>query len=158
MSTFATVADFKQRFASDAEVAALTDNTAAEGPDTDVIQDALDEAEGVINSYLSKRYAVPPSVTDSVVAATLRGCTLDIAVYHVVGGRSDVISEAKRLIYEQRLAWLKAVSMGDVFLPSAAPLGSTSSSAYMVAWGSGDADVASDTAVRTFSRASMAGL
>lgn len=158
MSSFATVADFKQRFASDAEVAAVTDNTAAEGPDTVVIQDALNEAEGLINSYLAKRYLVPPSVTDSVVAATLRGCTLDIAVYHVVGGRSDVISEAKQRIYDQRLEWLKAIATGEVFLPSATPLTSTASSAYMVDWGSGDADVDSDDAVRTFSRASMAGL
>lgn len=159
MGNYATQANFEDRFSSDDEVAFLTDNTTAEGPNATVISEALEEAEGFINSYLARRYAVPVVVSsEASVAATLRGCTLDIAVYNVVGGRSDVVSDAKTKQYERWLAWLEAIAEGKVVLPGAATLPGPTAIANVAVWGSGDADVESDDATRVFSRESMATL
>ena len=59
--------------------------------DQDVLTEVRQSAEGEANGYLAKRYAVPVNLsTHADLAATLKGFTLDIAVYRLMSRRQPV--------------------------------------------------------------------
>src|SRR3989337_3538661 len=85
MGNYASVADLQNRFETNEAVAHLTNTIDETGvPDTAVLNEVIDHAEGFINSFCGNRYKVPVSTTDAGVAAMLKGITLDLAAYFLV--------------------------------------------------------------------------
>lgn len=108
--SYAAQADMEDRF-GEAEVIDLTDR--AEPPagavDTTVLQAALDDADGIINSYIALQYALPLTSTPRTIA--LVAC--DIARYLLWDDRA---SEEVLRRYEAALSWLRDVAAGSVLL------------------------------------------
>lgn len=116
-STYATTAQLKARFADDATVAHLTDDTETGTPDDTVLQGVIDRAEGLINSFAARKYAIPMAVTDVPFAAFMQELTLDLAVWYLVGGRGDIVSVAKEKAYDDAVLWLERLAKGEVEPP-----------------------------------------
>lgn len=170
MATYASVQNFKDEFTDDNEVARVTDNTEAEGPNTTVITELLDRAQAIVDGKLAARYAVPVDVVAHPnVFPLLRGLTIHIAVYQAVGGRNDVISEAKKLLYDRAIEYLAELHDGEADLPGVSPLPSSTIHDQQGEYGFGDADTDADfddengtttatTLPRVFTRDSMRAL
>jgi phage gp36-like protein len=154
-STYATVAEFKARFRSDADVAHLTDDAETGIPDDEVIQGVIDMAEGEINSYAARKYLVPMDVTDTAFAAFMRAITLNMAVWYLVGQRNDIVSDAKQKAYDDAVLWLEKLGSGKVEPPVAAAPEATTTRDPQFAYGVGSDAAASN---RKFTRASQGGL
>jgi phage gp36-like protein len=95
------------------ELIELTDDDgAADQPVAAVVNAALEEASGTIESYCRSRYATPLQVSDVVKARTL-----DIAVYLLFSRRRNFkVDETVRTRYEDAIAFLKDVASGKVQL------------------------------------------
>jgi len=155
MGNYATNTQLKARFENDAAVAFLTDTGSTGVPDEDVLTEVIGNAEGLIDSYAAKRYAVPLDVSsDTVLAGMLKSATLDIAVYKLLK-RGDLVPQVKRDDYEATLEWLKDLSAGRAVMPAAATPASTSSNDPAPSEGTAATGTASD---RVFSTASMSAL
>lgn len=152
MGNYASSSDLKARFEDDTEVAYLT-NTAASGtPDEDVITECINYAEGLIDSHVGMRYAIPVTVSsDAVLAAMLKSAALDLAVYHL-RQRGDVMPTTAKDAHDKVMAWLDRISKGEVLLPSAATIASTASREPMVLYGTAGTG---DDSNRLFSRATQ---
>lgn len=87
----------------------LTDYDNSGEEDTDLVNDALCEAEGVIDSYLRKRFEVPLQVVPELVRRT----AANMAV-HVLKSRRDAITEKDVLEQEQRIKWLEGIKDGSI--------------------------------------------
>lgn len=152
MGNYATIAQLKTRFEDDEALAHVTHNEDAGTADTAVLTEALNNAEGYIDSALAKRYEVPVDVSlDDVVAARLKSIALDIAVHNLVTG-TDFESEAKQRAYDDAKEWLKAVAKGEWLLPSATTLATTATDDPLIAYGTAGE---SDSSKRLFSRATQ---
>jgi phage gp36-like protein len=117
--------DIIDRVGNDAAVQLTTDSGAA--VDTDVLDEVRESAEGEVNGYLARRYAVPVDLTTHTdLAATLKGFTLDVAVYRLHARRPPV-SESIRELRTDAIKWLTAVSEGKVVLPAEVTPASTTS-------------------------------
>lgn len=79
--------------------------------DSAVLDEAIETADAVINSYLQRRYAVPLSPVPEVVKQQ----SLTIAYYYLQQ-RRGAISEDTRNAYRDAIAWCKDVARGDVLL------------------------------------------
>jgi len=109
---------------------------------TDVLDEVRLSSEGEVNGYLAKRYAVPVDLTAHPdVAATLKGFTLDIAVFRLIARRQPVPEDVRR-IHDDVLKWLIAVAKGDVNLPADAPPASATADAPTIDWGSSEQNAA----------------
>ena len=109
---------------------------------TDVLDEVRLSSEGEVNGYLAKRYAVPVDLTAHPdVAATLKGFTLDIAVFRLIARRQPVPEDVRR-IHDDVLKWLIAVAKGDVNLPAGTPLASATADAPTIDWGSSEQNAA----------------
>ncbi len=110
-------------------------------PDSALLAEVTAEAEGEVNGYLARRYAVPVDLTaHPELAATLRGKTLDIAVYrlHV---RRPPVPDAHKDIYDSAIKWLTAVSKGEIVLPAATTPPSGTADSPVAEWFSSENDV-----------------
>ena len=141
---YASVTDFRERFASDSEVEYLMDETG-----DDRIAEILNGVEAEVDSYLARRYSTPitldaSSSLDDVLENKLKSVTLDIAVYRVMG-RQDEGSEIKKYLHDLALAWLKDIAKGNADLPDD-PAGKTTVLTQL--W---------DSADRVFTRDTMGG-
>lgn len=109
---YATVEEFAARY-RDKETIQLSNrgNAAATAIDEAVVQDHLEAASGIIDSYLSGRYQLPLSNQDQIEplkthCLRLARCEMDsIKSRDVVEGRC-----------EQTIEWLKLVAMGKIQL------------------------------------------
>jgi len=83
--------------------------------DADVMQQALNAADALINNALKHRYQVPVSPTPEVLAVYAR----DIAYYRLHGAQptDDAIRR-----YREALAWLEQIRKGERDLNGATPL------------------------------------
>ena len=107
-------------------------------PDTNVLAEVRASAEGEVNGYLARRYAVPVDLgAHPDLAAVLKGVTLDIAVFRLHSRRPPVPPDV-RAARDDAVRWLTDVSTGKVVLPAAATPASTTSDDPMVDWGSHD--------------------
>ena len=100
----------------------LTDDTGSGSADTNIVDEARQGAEGEVDSYLSRRYAVPIDlVTHPQVAAVLKSASLDLVEYRLHARRRDVPAGvvSKR---DAALAWLRRVAGGETALPSVLPI------------------------------------
>lgn len=96
----------------------LTDDAGTGSADTDKVDEARVGAEGVVDSYLSRRYAVPVATSgDAELAGVLKSVSLDVAEYRLHARRppvpADVISK-----YREAIGWLERMASGSVTLPS----------------------------------------
>jgi len=135
MGNYATTSDLIARFEDDEAVAHITDNEDTGTPDTDVLNEVINDAEATIDSYVSVRHIVPVVVAnDSVLAARMKSVTLDIAVWKLCA-RGDFASEAKTRAYDDALEWLRGVASGKVMLPAAAVQAVTQTNLPAGSWG-----------------------
>ena len=165
MVNYATNQELIDRFEDVASAASATDSTDETTPDADVLTNAIEYAEGLINSYIGKRYLTPVNVSsDTQLENLLRGRTLDVAVFELVGTRNDLLSEAKQRAYDRCIEWLEMLAKGDVVLTGASTIPTTAARDPIAQWGSADHDEDSGTntrdftAARVFSRTTMSGL
>ncbi len=165
MGNYATNQELIDRFEDTASAASATDSTDETTPDADVLTNAIEYSEGLINSYIGKRYLTPVDVSsDTQLENLLRGRTLDIAVFEIVGTRNDLMSEAKQRAYDRCIAWLEMIAKGELVLTGASTITSTAARDPVAQWGSADHDddsgtnTAEFTAARVFSRTTMSGL
>lgn len=156
MGNYASTSDLIDRFASDAEVLHVVDNAAGAIGDATTLarlNDAIEDAEGEVDSYLARRWDVPVDVSgDTQLAAVLKRKTLDIGQYFLIA-RSDHVTEAAQKVYDGALAWLKDVAKGVAYLPGASPPSSTAASSPVVVYG--DNDASSSSSERIFTRSNQ---
>lgn len=79
--------------------------------DTDVVERALEHADGIIDSRVGVKYSVPLNPVPKVVIAYAG----DIALYRMSEDTASY-TEEKRKRYDDALAWLKAVAEGKAVL------------------------------------------
>jgi len=109
------------------ETAARLTTESGSTPSTTVLDEIRLSAEGEVNSYLSKRYKVPVDLTAHAdLAATLKGYTLDVAVYRAFVRRPPVPESAAET-YKSAKEWLAKVSEGKLPLPASVTPASTTS-------------------------------
>jgi len=105
-------------------------------PDATAVDEIVQSAEGEVNGYLAKRYAVPVDLTAHPdVQATLKGMCLHVAVYNAHLRRPPVPEDITRA-RSNAIEWLKMVSEGKVNLPAATTPQSTNADDPKPTWGS----------------------
>ncbi len=100
----------------------LSDDTGSGSADVNIVAELRDGAEGEVNSYLARRYAVPIDLTTHLpVSPLLKSITLDIVEYRLHARRREIPDDvvAKRTA---ATVWLQKVARGDVSLPSVTPI------------------------------------
>ncbi|MCH8853744.1 MAG: DUF1320 domain-containing protein [Planctomycetes bacterium] len=118
---YVTNNDIEERLGTAAYIQ-LTDDTGSGSADIDKVDEARLGAEGEVNSYLGRRYAVPIDLTaHAEVADVLKSFVLDLVEYRLHSRRPPVPSavSSKR---NQAIAWLDRVARADVVLPSVDPI------------------------------------
>jgi phage gp36-like protein len=156
MPNYTTTTKLKARFEDDEAVAALTDTLDQTGaPDETVLAEVINDAEGEIDSYLAPRYLIPVDVAShTVLANRMNSLALDIAVVNLLE-RGDQVSEAQQRRRDRATTYLEKLSKGELLLPSATTLTTTTTNEPLVAYGTaGDGD---DTR-RLFSRDTQDGV
>lgn len=118
---YVTNNDIEERLGTAAYIQ-LTDDTGTGSADIDKVDEARLGAEGEVNSYLGRRYAVPIDLAaHAEVADVLKSFVLDLVEYRLHSRRPPVPSavSSKR---NQAIAWLDRVAGAEVVLPSVEPL------------------------------------
>ncbi|NOT00685.1 MAG: DUF1320 domain-containing protein [Phycisphaerales bacterium] len=96
----------------------LTDDAGSGSANLTVVAEARDGAEGLVNSHLAQRYAVPIDLAaHAEAAAVLKSVTLDLVEYGLHARRREVPRDVivKR---DNAVAWLQRVARGEAALPS----------------------------------------
>ena len=112
--TYALQADLVALFGS-TEIAQLTDRINGTVIDATVLGRALADADAEIDSYLAARYSLPLA---SAPTALVR-VAADIARYRLF---DDRVTDAVRARYQDAVAYLKQISLGNVVIDGASPL------------------------------------
>ncbi len=118
---YVTNNDIEERLGTAAYIQ-LTDDTGSGSADIDKVDEARLGAEGEVNSYLGRRYAVPIDLAaHAEVADVLKSFVLDLVEYRLHSRRPPVPGavSSKR---NQAIAWLDRVAKADVILPSVEPI------------------------------------
>lgn len=138
-------ADITLRVGS-ARVVELTTESGAVA-DSTVLDEVRQSAEGEANGYLARRYDVPIDLSAHAdLTATLNGFVLDLAVFRLMARRPP-ISEGDRLMRDNAIEWFKAVSKGEIVLPSGTTPDPTEADDPTSTWGSADATASRDVIV-----------
>jgi len=77
--------------------------------DAGVVDQAIADAEGEVNSYARKVFAVPFSPVPPIIKTIAR----KLAVYNLISQRSQVTG-TQRLEHEDRIKWLENLAAGKV--------------------------------------------
>lgn len=150
MGYYASPAELKARYEDDLAVAHLTFDEGTGLPDTTVLNEVINGAEGEINSYIAKRYLVPVDVSgDASLAARLKSLTLDFSTYGLEL-RSGNITESRQTAHDQGVEWLVKISEGKLYLPSTLAPPVTTSRGSLARYGTASTDT--DTTKRLFTR------
>jgi phage gp36-like protein len=116
---YATQADLAPLRITQKELIQLTDDTNSGQVNTAVVNAALEEASGWVDSYCRNRYTTPLQASD-----TVKSLTLDRAVWLLFSRRRGVkVSETVSERHAEALAFLKDVSTGKAQLDQ--PVGDT---------------------------------
>ena len=119
--SYVTSDDVQERLGEQALIE-LTDDASGGSADLDKVEEAIDGAEGEVNSYLGRRYAVPVDLAaHSMIAEVLKSFVLDL-VEHRLHSRRPPVSEDVRRKRSEAVAWLIRVADGDIVLPTATGL------------------------------------
>ena len=126
--------DIVARVGTAAAVQLTTDS--GDTPDSAVLDRVRLAAEGEVNGYIGKRYAVPVDLSAHPESEGLVvGVTLNVAVYHL-NSRRPPAAEAYEPLYKHAKEWLMGVARGDIVLPAATTPASTTADDPMAGWGS----------------------
>ncbi len=98
------------------ELAELTTDS-GDTPDIQVVDEAINRADGEIDAYLGTRYALPLTPAPDQV----KGLSIDMALYHLYSRRS-VAPPVRRQKYEAALSFLKQVAAGEAVVEGASGL------------------------------------
>lgn len=129
---YASNADIEERLGS-AVYVQLTDDAGTGAADEDKVTEARLAAEGEVDSYLGRRYAVPVDASaEATLAALLKSIVLDLAEYRLHGRRPPV-PEAVREKRQSAVNWLGQVAVGKLALPSVAELPANTSQGFYAA-------------------------
>ena len=107
---YCTQTDIEKRIGA-ADLAALADYDGDGSPDDEVVAAAIHDADSLIDSYLSVRFAVPVSPAPDA----LRARAVNVAVYFLRLRRDSATQDARRQ-HEEDVAWLREVVQGSVSL------------------------------------------
>jgi len=120
---YITNADIELRLGGDAYVQ-LTDDDGGGVADEEVVNEARLGAEGEVDSYLARRFAVPVDVlAHPELKGVLASLCLDLAEYRLRARRPPVAEDVVRR-RQEAVAWLEAVAGGRIELPAvSAPAG-----------------------------------
>lgn len=105
---YATLPGLVSRFGED-ELVQLTDANRSGTVDISVLEQAIQDADGEIDSYLAVRYSLPLST----VPTALMRIACDVTRYRLYDSRAP---EEIRKRYEDAVKWLAAVANGSVSL------------------------------------------
>lgn len=135
MGNYASQSDLKARYEDDAAVAELTFDSASGTPDASVLDEAILDAEGQIDSYVANRYKIPVDVSsDTTLAARMKNLTLDLACY-ALELRSGKVTEDRVKARDDAIEYLVRISRGEALLPSATAPDTTESRASLARYG-----------------------
>jgi phage gp36-like protein len=100
-----------------------------------VIQDGIDDADGLIDAYIGAKYTTPLTT----VAPMIKRISRDIATYHVfndqiAGGSAPEAITVVEARYDRAMKLLKEIRDGKLQVPLASSLGDSS----MAVWGNTD--------------------
>ena len=116
--SYITNSDIETRLGTSVYVQ-LADDTGSGSADPNIVDEARTSAEGVANSYLARRYAVPVDLTTHPdLDDVLSGIVLDLAVHRLCARRPPIPADVVRH-HAAALAWLEQVAAGQVVLPAA---------------------------------------
>jgi len=119
--SYLTNEDIEKRLGSAAYVQ-LTDDDGNNQPGVVVVDEARLGAEGEVDSYLARRFAVPIDLArHPELGNLLKSITLDLAETRLRARRPPVPDETLRR-HGDALAWLRGVADGTIALPSVAPI------------------------------------
>lgn len=156
MGNYATYSELQSRCHDATEASYFTDTDSSGTPSTTILNECVDGAEGLIDSYLGQapsRYVVPVVVaTGARIASLLKQMTLDIAEYYLQK-RTSVVPAAQIKAYDDAVAWAKEIANGDALLPDDPPTNSTEGASW-----SGSNREQSSTSPRIFTRETLAAL
>jgi phage gp36-like protein len=148
MGNYATIADVKAWYASELELSYVTHDEETGVPDPDVVNAEITGAEGLMNSYIGKRYLIPYASGDAGVTAVLKTTCVALVVY-ALSKRNGPRAEGMREGYDDAIDWLTKVAANELVLPSTeTPPASTSDEPLFESGTAGTGD----TSNRVFSR------
>jgi len=114
---YVTNADIEERLGG-AQYVQLTDDEGTGQADTDKVDEARLGAEGEVNSYIGRRYAVPVDLSRyPELADVLRSIVLDLVEYRLHARRPPVPPDIIRK-RQSALQWLERVARGEIVLPA----------------------------------------
>jgi len=129
---YITNADVEERLGTSTYIQ-LTDDAGTGTADEDKVNEARLGAEGEVDSYLSRRVAVPVDLTSRPeLAGTLRSVVLDLVEYRLRGRRPPVPSGVMRR-RDEAVQWLERVAAGEVMLPAQAEMAMNPAAGAMAA-------------------------
>lgn len=106
----------------EAEMATLTTDAGETEPDAAVMADAIAKADAEIDGYLGIRYQVPLDPVPDLVKAI----SVDLAIYNLHKRRPLMqMPETCRMVYGDRISFLKAVVAGNATIGATAAAPST---------------------------------
>jgi phage gp36-like protein len=127
---YITNSDIEKRLGHAAYVQ-FTDDFGSGSADDAVVDEARAGAEGEVDSYLARRYAVPIDLaTNPELGPLLVSTTLDLAEYRLRLRRPPVAAES-RAAHDAAVAWLQMVARGEIDLPVRAALPASPSQEYL---------------------------
>lgn len=97
---------------SDATVIQLTDDEQLEVINAERVDEAIANADAVIDGYCSGRYVVPFDPAPPIIAK----CSLDMAIYNLYARRVETMPEVRDKNYNNAIKLLEAIASGKVML------------------------------------------
>ena len=114
---YCTQADILKQI-SEEELIDLTDDTHAGSVNADVVTEAIEKADAMIDAYCQGRYTIPLSPVPTII----RALSVDLALYYLFARRADAMPEERRDGYKNAESFLKALSAGKVQIGAATPV------------------------------------
>lgn len=117
MSSYAVIGDVRKRI-RESELIGLTDENDLGVVDTTVVDDAIEAASVEIDGYLGGRYTLPLVTVPDII----KKLCVDIGIYNLYS-LGDGPPDTREKRYKDAIAFLKAVSKGDISLGANDPEG-----------------------------------
>lgn len=97
---------------SEARVIELTDDFQSEAVDGDRVDEAIANADAVIDGYCAARYVVPFNPVPPIIAK----CALDMAIYNLYARRVETMPDVRDKNNTNAIKLLTQISKGEVLL------------------------------------------
>jgi len=93
---------------SEEDLTGLTDDAGNGMVDDNVVNKAIQDADGEINSYCKKKYEVPFNPVPDMI----NKLSVDISIYHLYSRRQNLLNESVMKRYDDAIKFLKDVARG----------------------------------------------